>query len=149
VGSPACWPGAGISAQWSPEAEGLDDQISSLIESVEVDAKGTNSAPSAQREVLARHRARSIVAPRPARKRARKPTARIKLPPVPPPNAVQPDRPLPTNPRAQARPRPYPANRPRADGLSLANPATRELAFFVFADLILGAVVGVLIALST
>jgi len=165
-------------AESPPKADSLDEQISSLLESIEVDGKEANSperpvqeeaparprrerpvqeeAPARPRRSLSRlsNGSKLTPAPPPARKKA---PARRKASPVakeaaprrkPPParRAVE------TRPRPRAKAR---AHAPPRDGARpyerrqlFADPARRELAFFVIAGLVIGVVVGVLFALA-
>jgi hypothetical protein len=152
-------------AESPPTADSLDEQISSLLESIEVDGKETPSPePPVQEELPARPRrsparpsngSKSTPVRPPARKQAKKAPARRKEAPVakeaaprrkPPParRAVQ-TRP---RPRAKAHAQPRARVRPHERRRLFADPATRELAFFVIAGLMIGAAVGVLFALA-
>jgi hypothetical protein len=153
-------------AESPPKAESLDEQISSLLESVEVNGKETEAhehlvheppAPAPRRRSLRRSRddSKSTPASPPARKQAKKAPARRKArsaakqaPPrrkAPPARKVAKTR---QRPQARAHAKAAPRSRPRAPRQFFADPATRELAFFVIAGLMIGALVGVLFALA-
>lgn len=167
-------------AESPPKADSLDEQISSLLESIEVDGKESPSPePPVQEEAPARPRrslprlsngSKSTPAPPPARtqakatpapplvrKRAKKAPARRKAAPVAKEAAPR-RKPPPARKAVQTRPRPRAkarAHAPRRAGVRpperralFADPATRELAFFVIAGLMIGAFVGVLFALA-
>jgi uncharacterized membrane protein len=151
-------------AETPPKADSLDEQISALLESIEVDGKGNHSpeqpvqeeAPARPRRSLRRasNGSKSTPARPPARKKAKKAPARHKAAPVAkkaaPPRRKPPParRAVRTRPRAQAHSQaPARARRPARRQL-FADPATRELAFFVIAGLMIGAFVGVLFALA-
>lgn len=168
-------------AESPPKADSLDEQISSLLESIEVDGKkGHSPERRVQEEFPARRRpersvqeefparrprsvprpsngSKSTPASPPAGKRAKKAPARRKAAPVAkkaaprrkPPRAR---RTVETRPRPRAKAHahapPRDRARPRGRGQLFADPATRELAFFVIAGLVIGVVVGVLSALA-
>jgi hypothetical protein len=166
-------------AESPPKADSLDEQISSLLESIEVDGKETPSpepplreeGPARPRRSLprpsngskstpappARTQANATPVPPPARKRAEKASARRKAAPVAKEAAPR-RKPPPARRAVQTRPRPRAkahAHAPPRAGVRrherhklFADPATRELAFFVIAGLMIGAVVGVLFALA-
>jgi hypothetical protein len=155
-------------AESPPRADSLDEQISSLLESIEVDGKETHSPERlVQEEFPARRRrslrrpsngSKSTPAPTPARKQAKKAPARRKAAPVakeaaprrkpPPARSAVKTRPRPRA-KAHAHAPPRARARPRARRQLFADPATRELAFFVIAGLMIGAFVGVLFALAS
>jgi hypothetical protein len=146
------------------QADSLDEQISSLLESIE--AEVTANGPVVQpveEEVAAPPRpsktgssgnskpaaqgppARKDAKPAPPRRTphfAEEATPKRK--PVPAPKAVKTQR-RPAKPRAQVQP----GTRmpPRTRARLLADPATRELAFFVLAGLMIGVAIGVVVAL--
>jgi hypothetical protein len=150
-------------AETPPKADSLDEQISALLESIEVDGKQNHSperpvqdeARARPRRSLRRrsNRSKSTPARPPARKKAKKAPARRKAAPVAKKAAPR-RKPAParravrTRPRAQAHAQaPARARRPARRQL-FADPATRELAFFVIAGLMIGAFVGILFALA-
>ena len=147
------------------DVDRLDEQISTLLESIEIEARENGSAaPPVQEEAPAppassrqRERAKPAPARPPARKQAKaapprrkaRPGVEVGTPkrkPAPAPKGVTAERPAATRVRAQAPPRAR--TRPRARRGLLADPATRELAFFVLAGLMIGVAIGALIALS-
>jgi outer membrane biosynthesis protein TonB len=152
----------------APDVDGLDEQISSLLESIEVEAaeNGSSSASPVPEEVPAApptkprpvERGKPAPAPKPARKQAKvapprrearpavKETPR-KRKPAPAGKTDANQRPARTRVRA-ARSQSRARARPRPRGPLFADPAMRELAFFVLAGLMIGAAIGVLIALS-
>jgi outer membrane biosynthesis protein TonB len=151
----------------APDVGSLDEQISSLLESIEVEvAENGSSAPPVQEEVPAPppskprpvERAKPAPVPKPARKQAKAAPPRRKArpavkeaprkrKPAPARKAVANQRPARTRVRA-ARAQSRTGTRPRPRGPLFADPAMRELAFFVLAGLMIGAAIGVLIALS-
>jgi type IV secretory pathway VirB10-like protein len=147
--------------------DGLDEQISSLLESIKLEVEENGSAaPPEQKEVPApaqrtprtAERAEPAPAPEPARKQAKVASPRRKAR-----RAVKEaprkrkaarartvdssQRPARTRVRA-ARAKSGARTRPRSRGPLFADPATRELAFFVLAGLMIGAAIGVLIAVA-
>jgi hypothetical protein len=151
------------------DVDNLDEQISSLLESIEGEvAENGSSPPPVQEEVPAlppskprpveRAKPAPAPAPKPARKQAKAASPRRKArpavteaprkrKPAPVRKAVTNQRPARTRVRA-ARAQPGARTRPRPRGPLFADPATRELAFFVLAGLMIGVAIGVLIALS-
>jgi hypothetical protein len=150
-------------AESPPEADSLDEQISSLLESIEVDVTANGpAAPPVQEEVQpprpgktrptdrskpasARPPARQQAAPSRRKARVAKEAA-LKRKPGPAPKAVNAQRRPAAKPRAHVQPRPR--TRPRTRSRLFADPATRELAVFVIAGLMIGVAIGVLVALS-
>jgi hypothetical protein len=145
-----------------PQADSLDEQISSLLESIEVDVTANGPAP-VQEEVAAppppsktnsKNRSKPTPERPPARKQAKAlPRRRARVPkeaapkrkPAAAPKAVKAKR----RPAAKALAQQQRARtRPRRRGRLFSDPATRELAFFVLAGLMIGVAIGVLVALS-
>jgi hypothetical protein len=152
----------------APDIDSLDDQISSLLESIEVEVRenGSSAPPVQEEEVPAPvpskprpvERAKPAPAPKPTRKQAKAAPPRRKARPAAPEaprkrkpasarKALANQRPARTRVRA-ARTQSRAGTRPRPRGPMFADPAMRELAFFVLAGLMIGAAIGVLIALS-
>ena len=145
-----------------PQADSLDEQISSLLQSIEADVSANGPAP-VQEEVAAppptpsttnsKNRSKPTPERPPARKQATaRPRRRARVPkeaapkrkPAAAPKAVKAQRRPAAKPRAQLQQR----ARTRRRGRLFADQATRELAFFVLAGLMIGVAIGVLVALS-
>lgn len=106
----------------------LDEQISSLMESIELEVEAKAAPPPRKAQPAAKEA-----------RRKRRPAAR---------SAVGSQQPARTRVRA-ARAQPGHRTRSRRRGPLVADPAIRELAFFVLAGLMIGVAIGVLIALSS
>jgi hypothetical protein len=150
-------------AESPPQADNLDEQISSLLESIEIEVTANGPVP-VQEEVAAppppsktqsNNRSKPATERPPARKRAKaRPKRKARVPketapkrkpaPAPASKAVKAQRPA----KARAQVQPRARTRPRPRGRLFADPATRELAFFVLAGLMIGVAIGVLVALS-
>jgi hypothetical protein len=142
--------GESVAKPESPQlADSLDEQISSLLESIEADA------PPPPSKTNAKNRSKPTPERPPARKQAKaRPWRRARVPKeaapkrkaAAAPKAVKAQRRPAAKPRAQLQQRAR--TRPRPRGRLFADPATRELAFFVLAGLMMGVAIGVLVALS-
>jgi hypothetical protein len=156
--------GESVAKPESPQlADSLDEQISSLLESIEAAVTANGPAP-VQEEVAAppppsktnaKNRSKPTPERPPARKQAKaRPWRRARVPKeaapkrkaAAAPKAVKAQRRPAAKPRAQLQQRASTRTRPR--GRLFADPATRELAFFVLAGLMMGVAIGVLVALS-
>jgi hypothetical protein len=151
-------------AETSPGAESLDEQISSLLESIEVDVSANGPVP-VEEEVAAPPRPSKNGSTDRSKPSAERPPARRQGKAAPPrrkarvakeaaskrgpaaaPKAVTAQRRPAATPRARVQRQPR--TRSRTHSQFFADPATRELAFFVLAGLMIGVAIGVLVALS-